>query len=105
MSRKEPQSRNRAVWEQQQAEQGGTGELEILDNVHLDALSNDKDIRNMIKTPELQQLIASIDGSRCRLEALVAAQHNVPQFDKFCEHVLAVIYGAEDAKRSGGRKY
>jgi hypothetical protein len=94
-NKQQPQPRNRALWEQEQQQ---SGELEILQTVHLNAIANDERVRDALKTPELQQLIRSIDGSRARLEALAAAQHNVPEFDAFCSHILSVIYGAEDAR-------
>ncbi len=95
-SRNAEQARNRALWLAQEE----SGELEILEPVHLAALAADPRVRNALKTPELQQLIRNIDGSRCRLEALHAAQVNQPQFDAFADLLLGVIYAAEDAKRT-----
>jgi hypothetical protein len=86
-------ARNRALWNSQNQE-----ELEMLEQIHLHALQSNKNIRDALKTKELQDLIRNIDKSKCRLEALAAAQHNIPQFREFCQLLLSSIYGAEDSK-------
>ncbi len=93
-------SRNRAIWSSQSA---ASSELEMLERPHLDALRADAQIRDALKTEELRELIRCIDGSKCRLEALAAAQHNVPQFKRFCEQVLGVVYTTEDARHRYNR--
>jgi hypothetical protein len=60
----------------------------VLNAQQLDALVHDTDIRDALKTPELRRLLMTIDGSRSRLDALAAAQHNVPEFREFCDAVL-----------------
>ena len=94
-------ARNRALWSSNNNSNNnddGEGELEMLQRVHLQALESHPEIRNALKTKELQDLIRNIDKSKCRLEALAAAEHNVPQFKQFCELLLGVIYGVEDAR-------
>ena len=88
-------SRNRALYSSEQEEES---ELEMLQRVHLQALEANPQIRDALKTKELQELIRNIDKSKCRLEALAAAEHNVPQFKQFCELLLEVVYGVEDAR-------
>ena len=88
-------SRNRALYSSEQEEES---ELEMLQRVHLQALEANPQIRDALKTKELQELIRNIDKSKCRLEALAAAEHNVPQFKQFCELLLGVVYGVEDAR-------
>ena len=95
MSSNNATARNRALWDAANANQG---ELELLEPAHLDALARDAGIVDALRTPELQLLIRSVDGSRCRLEALAAAEHNVPQFRQFCQQLLRCIYDAEDAR-------
>jgi hypothetical protein len=99
-NQQQQQARNRAMWNPEQVTQG---ELEILEQLHLHALSSNKDVRNMLKSTELQELIKNIDKSKCRLEALATAQHNIPQFKEFCDLLLNVIYSAEDGKYGNRR--
>jgi hypothetical protein len=76
----------------------GAQELEILTPAHLSALANHREIRNQLKTKELQKLMKIIDNSRCRLEALEAALHNVPEFKAFCATVLQTVYNVDSSK-------
>ncbi len=99
-SAREPAARNRALWPPELAT---SGELEVLQAEHLDALARHRGVRDALATPELRALITAVDGSRCRLEALAAAQHNVPEFKRFCELVLGVVYATEDARWSNKR--
>ena len=75
--------------------------LTVLQQRHLDALCGDAyrgvetSIRDQLKCKDLQKLIVPIDGSRSRLDALAAAQHNIPEFNRFCQQVLRTIYSVE----------
>ena len=89
-------ARNRALWNNSSVDQ--RDELEMLEQIHLQALQSNQNIRDALKTKELQDLIRNIDKSKCRLEALAAAQHNIPQFREFCQLLLGTIYDAEDNK-------
>ena len=71
------------------------GELTVLRTPHLAALANDAKVREMLKSEELRKLLATIDSSRSRLDALTAAQHNIPEFRDFCRRILHVVDAAE----------
>jgi hypothetical protein len=77
-------------------ERGDDGRLVILGERHLVALRSSNAIRGPLKSGELQDIIRRIDGSRCRLDALDAALHNVPEFREFCEVVLTTVHAADE---------
>lgn len=80
------------VLEQQNTTDAEFLPLEILSEAHLRALTDDEEIRKSLRSAELQTLIRNVDSSRCRLEALAAAQHNIPEFKAFCDAVLRNIH-------------
>jgi hypothetical protein len=63
----------------------------VLNDAQLAQLASSPAIRSQLRTPELQRLLLTVDGSRSRLDALAAAQHNVPEFQAFCNLVLSSI--------------
>lgn len=66
-------------------------DLLVLRDRHLAALAANPDLRQSLKSTELQALLVKIDSSRSRLEALAAARHNVPEFDAFCQQILSTL--------------
>jgi hypothetical protein len=66
-------------------------ELLVLDHRHLECLRASPQIRNLLKTSELQTVVKTIDASRSRLDALEAACHNIPEFAEFCQEVLRTL--------------
>ncbi len=76
------------------------GQLAVLSDEHLAALANDPSIRGALKSTELRELLRSIDGSRSRLDALAAAQHNVPEFREFSDEILRVVAHASQRQIS-----
>jgi hypothetical protein len=66
-------------------------DLFVLRAPQLAALANDPTLRKMLKSHELRALLTTIDTSRSRLDALAAAQHNIPEFRDFCRHVIGIV--------------
>jgi hypothetical protein len=56
----------------------------------LQCLALSLDVRQALKSNELQHLIASVDGAPCREAALAHALQN-PVFAQFCESILDVV--------------
>ncbi|KAK7201383.1 HIT zinc finger containing protein [Novymonas esmeraldas] len=74
---------------------GDADAVYILQEKHLGALANHPRVRRALRSPALQKLIKTIDGSRSRLDALDAAQYNNADFKDFCDDVMRVIAEVE----------
>jgi zinc finger HIT domain-containing protein 3 len=77
----------------------GDDELDVLRAPHLSALANHPNLRNQLKSRELQKLIRIINNSRSRLDALEAALHNVPEFKEFADLILTVVHSCNERRR------
>ncbi|ESL10030.1 hypothetical protein TRSC58_02242 [Trypanosoma rangeli SC58] len=78
-----------------EGERDADGVLVVLGEAHLSELAHDKNIRNKLRSSELQRLLRVIDASRSRIDALEAAMTNNPEFKEFCDNVLGVVNAAE----------
>lgn len=54
------------------------------------------DVRQALKSSELQSLVHAVDAAPCREAALAHAMHN-PEFARFCDSVLDVVAPKCDA--------
>ncbi|KNH05421.1 Zinc finger HIT-type [Perkinsela sp. CCAP 1560/4] len=64
----------------------------LLTRKQMHALATDEKIAHQLKSRELQELMRCIDKSRSRLDALETAEHNIPEFAAFAEHVAQVLF-------------
>lgn len=71
---------------------GDDGELQVLGARQLEALRENRRVRDMLRTRELRGMIKIIDKSRSRIDALEAAIHNSGDFSDFCDMLLGIIY-------------
>ena len=71
-------------------------EIHVLNGTHLAALVNDREIRQALRSGQLQQFLSIVDSSRSRLDALETGLHNEPQFAEFCMKVLRRVYVAHE---------
>ncbi|RNF05128.1 zinc finger family protein [Trypanosoma rangeli] len=78
-----------------EGERDADGELVVLGEAHLSELAHNTNIRNKLRSSELQRLLRVIDSSRSRIDALEAAMANNPEFKEFCDNVLGVVNAAE----------
>ena len=79
--------------------EGGTNDFSVLRNRHLRVLSSDPELKEALRTSELQQIIMTIDSSKSPVDALDAALYNVKDFKLLSDKVLNRIYAAEAKAR------